>query len=304
MAVDRTLIIKGPAKITFDSASIFSLDDIRVRWITNEFEVRTTAFGRTARRVRDRRIEVDVTPAMWSDLTKLLPYATKQIGDTIFGATDKSLVITPRNGAPLTLANAAVTQLPNLTFSVDKPLLRPMRFTALCANNSNAATAANWFAFGSPASDVALTGFDGSKIYNDLYSVARNTVTYRSEAGFNVDFTLGLVPDQVDGDAVVNYRITELEAVLKFVPSAITEAAYATLLGWDTKGIGAEPAGHNAVISGTASGSPTFTIVNTLPAQGSAAYGGANRTGEIELVSTRTISTNALTALWTIGTVA
>jgi hypothetical protein len=304
MSIDRTLILKGPCKLTHNSASIFSEGDVVVSFITDYFDVNVSAFGRIGRRVQSRRIEVSLTPKMWSDLTVLFPYATSLHGSAIFGGSDLPLVITPSAGAPLTLANAAVTQMPSLVLSHGKPLLGPMRFTALCANSGDPATAANWFSFGTPATGVALTGFDGTKVYNTRYSLSWNSVTYRSEEGFAVDFSLGLAPDVVDGEGIVNYRITELDASLKFVPSAKTEAAYATLLGW-SKAPGEQPTLSNAVISGEASGSPIVTLVNAQVMQGGAMYGAdKNRLGQVELATSRTITSGALNALWTFAATA
>lgn len=304
MPIDRTLILKGPAKITFDSAAIFSEADIVVNWITDYFDVPTSAFGNVGRRVGARRIEVDLIPKMWSDLTKILPYASKQIGATIYDGTDKPLVITPSNGAPLTVTNVAITQQPNLTFSVNKPLLRPMRFTGLCANNSDPAVEANWYSFGTPATNVALTGFDLTKVLNTRYSLGWNSATYQSEQGFNLDFNLGLVPDVVDGEGIVNYRITELDASLKFVPTGKTEANFASLLGWGVA-LGAQPTLSNAVVTGVGTGNPVFTLVNAQVMQGSTAYGAAaNRFGEVELMSVRKVTSGALDALWTVAAAA
>lgn len=299
MAIDRTLILKGPCKLTHNSATIFSEGDVLVAFVTDYFDVMVAAFGRIGRRVKSRRIEVSLVPKMWSDLTVLFPYATALHGSGIFGASDLPLVITPSAGAPLTLANAAVTQMPSLVCAHDKPLLGAMKFTALCANSGDPATAANWFSFGTPATGVALATFDPTKVYNTRYSLSWNSVTYRSEEGFAVDFNLGLAPDVVDGEGVVNYRITELDAALKFVPSAKTEAQYATLLGWAIAP-GGQPTQSNAVISGEASGSPVVTLVNAQVMQGGAMYAAdKNRLGQVELATSRTITSGALNALWT-----
>lgn len=304
MSIDRTLILKGPAKIAFDSASIFTQEDITVQFITDYFDVPTSAFGVISRRVQSRRIEVSLVPSMWNDLTKLFPYATSNMGDPIFGATDKPLVITPTNGAPLTLANAAITSLPGITLSHGKPILRGMTFTALCANSADPATAANWFAFGTVATGVLLTGLDTTKILNTRYSLTRNSVTYRSEEGFNIDFSLGLAPTVVDGEGIVNYTITSLSGSLKFQPTAKTEANYATLLGWDTIAPGQGPATHNAVITGEGSGAPIITLANTQVLQGGAVYAPEkNRLAEVELATVRTKTLGALDALWTFAAV-
>lgn len=304
MSIDRTLILKGPAKLTHNSATIFSEGDIAVDFITDYFDINVSAFGRVGRRVQSRRIEVTLTPKMWTDLTKLFPYATSQIGTAIFGGTDLPIVITPSAGAPLTLANAAVTQLPGITLSHGKPVLRPMKFTALCANSGDPATAANWFSFGTPATGVALTGFDLTKVYNARYSCAWNSVTYQSEEGYAIDFNLGLAPDVVDGEGIVNYRITELDATLKFMPTGKTEAAYATLLGWN-KAPGAAPTLSDAVITGDTTGAPIVTLANAQVSEGGTRYGAAiNRHGEVTLQSVRSITSGALTALWTFSAAA
>jgi hypothetical protein len=299
MSIDRTLILKGPCKLTHNAATFFSQGDVQVDFITDTFAVETSAFGPLDTRVQARRIEVTLSPSMWNDLTKLFPYASALIGSTIFGATDLPLVITPSHGAPLTLPNAAVSQLPSITLSHGKPLLGALKFTALCANNADPATQANWFAFGTPASGVALTGFDLTKVYNSRYSLAFNAVTYASEEGFNLDFALGLAPDVVDGEGIVNYRVTSLDASLKFVPTGNTEAAFATLLQW-TKAPGAAPTAYGAVISGETTGAPIVTLASMqVKGNASARYGASvGRFGEIELVSKRTLTAGALNPLW------
>ncbi len=304
MSIDRTLILKGPCKAVFDSATIFFNGDLTVTFITDYFDVQASAFGRVDRRVQARRIEVTGAPTMWSDLSKLFPYATALIGSAIFGATDKTLVITPAYGAPLTLANVAVTRMAPITLAHGKPMLGDMTFTGLCANSGDPATAANWFSFGSSASAVALTGFDLSKVFNSRYSLVRNTVTYRSEEGFNLDFNVGLAPEVVDGEGIVNYRVTEVEAAIRFAPTGNTEAVWATLMGWAVAP-GASPAVYDAVLAGDVTGSPSITIDDTMVVQGGTRYGAAvNRFGEVELVSRRSITSGALNALWTISTVA
>lgn len=304
MPIDRTLILKGPAKLVHDSATIFSEADIVVNFITDYFDVATSAFGSLGRRVQSRRIEVQLVPKMWGDLTKLFPYASAAIGSTVFGATDKPLVITPANGAPLTLANVAVTAMPSVVLSHGKAILGSMTFTALCANSGDPATQANWFSYGTAASGVALTGFDLTKVPNTRYSLEWNSVTYQSEQGYNLDFNLGLDPDVVDGEGIVNYRITALDASLKFVPTGKTEANLATLLGW-TVAPGGQPTLSNAVVTAAGTGNPIVTLVNAQVMQGSAAYGAAtNRLGEIELMSVRKVTSGAIDALWTFAAVA
>src|SRR4051812_38293438 len=103
MSIDRTTLLRGPGKAVWNTTTLFSEVTILAQLITEYFDVPTSAFGRLGRRVKSKRIEVTLTPKMWTDLTIIFPYATANIGDQIFGATDLPLVITPRNGAPLTI---------------------------------------------------------------------------------------------------------------------------------------------------------------------------------------------------------
>ena len=299
--IDRTLILKSPGAVTYNGATILSQGDITVELITEYFEVGSSPFGAVSRRVQDRRVEISLTPLMWNDLAKLFPYATKNIGDTIYGGTDLPLVITPRNGAPLTVANVAVTALPSIKLSATQSIMGSMKFTGLCANAADPATVANFFSFGVAASAVALTGLDLSKIPNALYTLALNAVNYRSSDGFSIDFDLGLDADKPDGDPTVNMRVTKLDARMRFTPVGLTEAQYATLLSLGMAfGIGAAPTGYAAAI--TSSAGPSVSLGNTILTTGRVGYGATlDRTGEIELQSVRTVTAGNLAALWTIS---
>lgn len=303
MALDRTTILKSPGKLVHDSATYFSEGDI-VAEIMEEFApVETDVFGPAAQLVDDRMIRVQLTPKEWSNLAKMLPYATKNIGDTIFGGTDKALVITPRNGAPLTVANAMPTRLPSIFLGGVRPILGPMEFTGLVANNSDPATVANYLGFGTPASAVALTGFDSANIPNGLYSAVWNGTTIRSETGFQIDFELNLQPDKPDGEPTLNYRIVSLEATVRFTPVGMTEANYLTLLTL-AKGIGGRKTLSDIVITGGAVGMPVVTIDNCFISSARAGYGRtAARTGEVVLRTVRSESSGNLAALWTFGVV-
>lgn len=301
---DRVNILKGPAKVVYDSATIIFGEDFAVDMITEYFEVSSSTSGRRSRRVKDRRVEITGVPLMWDSLSVLFPYATKQIMDTIYGATDKAAVITPRNGAPLTIANVMPTRLPGITLHPSKSILRAGTWTGLVANASDPSLQASFFSFsGTVGTNVDQTGLDLSKVPNAFYTASFNSVTYRPVDGFDIDFNLGLEPD-FDNGLTMNMRVSELEAACKFTPGAHTEAALATLLGWGGKQPGDEAAHFALTISGDAPGKPTVALANMMVEGGGVRYGRAPRNGEITLASVRQESSGALTALWTFGTVA
>lgn len=305
MSIDRTTLLRGPGVITYDSASIHSTDDILVTLVEEYSDKITSGFARTGRALKNRYLEVKATPAMWTDLAKIFPYASAQIGDTVYGATDKPLVITPRNGAQLTLTNAAITALPSLKLASGQPTFKgAITWTCLVANATSASVMDNFYVLGAAASNVLLTGFTAANVKASRYTGTRNSVTLRSDQGFDIDFSLSLEWDQPDGEPYTQARISALNVSAKCRPVGLTEAAYAALLP-TTTGIGDEPTGYDLTIAGAATGAPSVVVKNTIIDAGAGyTYGGAARLGELTFDGIRTITTNALVAAWTIGSVA
>lgn len=296
----RASLLKGPAYVSYDSGSFHAFGQIDVQLVTEFFDAAPQGFGVTQRRLQDRRVEVTFAPAMWNNLSVLFPYASKQIGDTLFPATDKALVITPRNGAPLTIPNAAITGLPNLRLSAVNSLIGNVTFTGLCADGADPATLSNFFTFGSAASNVAQSGLDLTKIANAKYTLARNSVDYLAADGFSLDWDLQTEADRPDGDTTINYRLTGLGATLRFTPSGMTEANYGALL--EGLAVGAAATGYDGTITGGSAPAVSVALDNLIVETANLNYGpAANRTGEVVMRAVRTVTSGALNALWTIS---
>lgn len=301
--VDRTSLIKGPAYITYDGATIKMASDFSADLIEEKFPVNSLSHGRVGSRVKDRRIEIKGTPLEWTDLTKLFPYASTQPWDRIFGGTDKPLVITPATGAPLTIANAAVTKMPGITLHPSKSMLRDMMWTGLIANASDPSLAASWFSFGTVATGVAQPAPTLANMPNAFYSAAFNSLTLKTDDGIDLDFNLGLESDTQEG-LTIGMRMASLEATAKLRPINLTEAQYATLMGWNTYEPGDQGYSGNLVITGHKTGKPTITLATMQVDSGVLNYGRSMRTGDVGFASLRVVSSGVLTALWTFGTVA
>lgn len=301
---DRSTLLKGPAFATHNSASLHFADDLVVDYVEEKVEKKSSSFGIVGRSWKNRYVEITGTPIMWDNLSVLFPYATKNVGDTLFGATDLPMVITPRNGAPLTVVNVMPMPDFSLSFHAGKDLIRPMKWRGLVANASDPKLEASYFTRGTAASGVALTGMDLTKLPRSLYTAVMNSVTYRATEGFDLDVTAAIEPDH-ENDLHLNYRFTEApQALLKFTPHSLTEANYATLMGWDNIPQGGERASYNFVITGGSTGMPICTLAKMQPAASRNAFGQASRTGEITLESIRQISSGNLSALWAFTAVA
>jgi hypothetical protein len=303
MGLDRAALIQGPAKIGWDSATFFSEGNITVEYEVTRNDRPVSGFGVVARPMADKMFRVRATLTQWDNLAKLFPYASTPIGTNVFGTADKPLVITPIDGAPLTLANAAITQMPNLSLGVSGSPLGEVVWTGLIANEAEADALASYLSSGTVASGVGLSGLDTTKILNDAYSAVYNSVTYLSEIPFAVNWALDLQPRTVEGLGTVAMIFAGLSATATFRPVGMTEAAYLALMGLGT-GLGREPTRYPLTIAGKNAGSPTVTLNACAVEPGSTIYGASdNRHGDLNFTTVRTQTAGALDALFTVGAV-
>ena len=303
--MDRTTINIGPGMVTWDGISIHVEDDIKMMISPKMFDVMTAGHGKVDSRREDLQIEVSLTPKMWTELAKLFPYATTEVGASIYGATDKPLVITPRTGGAnsgWTLTNAAITKLPSVTLSRNKAILGDMTFTGILANSGDPADISDYLA---TSASAALTGFDLAKIPNGLYTAAWGTVItgVHSEDGFVIDFDLSLEDTVVDGLGTIDKRLAGLGATCKVVPVGPNAQDVLDVHGLTTA-IGQAPPKNSLVITGGVTGMPIVTLANCIAQTSSGQTGTkAKRLGEMEFSTLRTATSGVINALWTFAEV-
>ena len=310
MNVKRDKILSGPGSIGWNSINLLSQEDINVDFISEFEAIKSSAFGPIRHQFKDGRVEVSLSPLNFTSLATLYPYATKMFMDRIYGTTDLPLVVTPRNGAPVTVVNAQITKLPGIKYAAKGSMLKAMMFTGLLAYNTDPATLANWYTVGSVGSNATLAGYDLTKIFNSRYSLVWNGLTILADdAGFDVEFDLKL--DHIKGDVTptIDMAFVELVCRIKFTPITVTnatpttgEAQYIGSLPFGTQ-IGADPTYSSAVISGDTSGDQTFTLANAYVSKGQLRYGKNLRQGPVTIEQTRTVTSNLLVAPYTFGTV-
>jgi hypothetical protein len=304
MPIERTGLIRGPGFISYAAQSIFAAGDIVANLVEEWSDAVTAGYGRIGRRLKNRMVEVTAQPLLFASLTTLYPYAAFEPGDPLFGMASGPLVIAPRNGRPLTLVNAAVTKLAPLKLTARPPLIAgPTVWTGLVAAAADPGQLASYFTQGSVGSNATLTGFVAANAIGRRFSAVRDGVALLADdAGFAIDFPMSLEPDQPDGMPVIGMRLKALDATVKFTPVGMLESAYLALMN-NSVGIGDSPTAYDLAISGAFSGDPTVTIANTRLQPGGWAYGGQLRNARLTFESIRAVASNALTALWTFGTV-
>jgi hypothetical protein len=93
MSIARATIIRGPAIVKWNGATIFSKDDIEANTEIQTFDVPSSIHGKADERISFRVSKVRITPVGEYESTAILwPYAAFVPGQSIFGA-DKPLTI-------------------------------------------------------------------------------------------------------------------------------------------------------------------------------------------------------------------
>jgi len=300
---DRTTLLEGPAYATHNSASLHFGADLKVEFVETKVDRESASFGVVGKSWQNRYVEITGTPIMWDNLAVLFPYATKNVGDVLFGATDLPMVITPRNGRPLTIVNVMPMPDFSLNAHAGKDLIGPMKWRGLVANASDPSLEASYYTRGAIGTNVAQTGLDLTKLPRTLYTFSYNTVTYRAKDGFTVDVSAEIGEDDENG-LHLNYRFKKApQATLKFTPISLLEADYATLMGWDGIKQGGDRASYNGILTGGSTGMPIVTLSKLQPASAGVLFGKGPRAGEIMFESIRQVTSGNLTALWAFSTV-
>lgn len=305
MSLDRATIERGPALITFDSATFYSKGDIAVTPVINTLEIQTSRFGKVDERHRTRMVTVEFELAgEWESLAVLFPYASTNIGASVFGATDKPLVINTVGGKKLTLPAAAVTRMPSIMASVSKTLLGRVQFTGILANDTEPDDAGSYFVAANEAYP-GDAGFSAAAIKTLAYASAWGASpfdAFHTEEGWQIDFDLKLKEDTADGLGVIDMMFDSLAVSARAVPVGPTQAQLLAKLQMEEK-LGASIATTDHLnISATG---VYIRLYNAALKAGAFAHGSQVKTNrEFTWIATRSITAGAPDPLFYVGTAA
>jgi hypothetical protein len=300
---DRTTIVRGPAKITYDSAIFYSKGGVTLRMVNTTFDKETDAYGVVGKAKTDFQVIVEFEPVgEIEELAKLYPYGSTAIGAAIYGATDKALTITAAD-ATYTINNAAITQLPSLRLTANNTAFGPVQFTGLLDIGGDPANLSDYYAVAGGAS--IGTGFDPSKLITAPYTATLGFGTplaFMSEAGFEVAFDLSLAPVVVDGIGTVSMTLQNLGATVTCIPTGVAENSFDA--GFNSLSGGEDLANLTLDISTATVGGLNldFLAVNIIDLEKRFSPAD-NRLGTLTLAARRTFSTGTPGALFTVAAV-
>jgi len=300
-AFDRTTIVRGPCKITYDGATFYSKGGVTLTVNQSSFDKQSDAYGLIGRGKTDLSVVVEFEPVgEIESLTVLFPYGATTIGAGIYGATDKPLVIVATD-ATYRIDNAAITQMPSIRCTATNTAFGSVQFTGLSAISTDAGDVQSYFSI--EAGGSIGTSFNPLLVIAGPYTGKwEDDLPFFSEAGFDVSFDLSLTPIIVDGIGTVDMALANVGVSASFIPVGISPNEWDQWLG---NPIGAE------LLTGTPFQIVTESIgglnLNLASAQiidvQRRFSPTENRAGTVNLVAKRTFTSGAPNALFTVAAV-
>lgn len=237
MSVDRAnLLGAGAPKVTFNSATFWTRDDVMPRIAHSLTEQRASMYGRVTQTRGPRLIEVTIPLfSLWENLSTLFPSTVVDptIGSRVFGSTDLPLVLHAKNQDRLTIHNARITGLSNLKLAANQPIFSAaVKFTGLLKNNANPADAAAYYTYDTAAyaeGAFALTNFKATA-WSGAWGSVTGFTSMNTQDGWDISWDLNMEPDLVDGLGVVDMFLTHFAAKASCIPVGPTIAQLETNL--------------------------------------------------------------------------
>lgn len=328
MGLTRSLIVKGPAKIVYDSITYFTPDDISLNIDDGFVDVNSSMFGPHADRlVVNPKVTAQFTPhaivgtgpaevTRAAAMAALIPaiftngfYGTQYIGS----GSEKELKIWSTNGELITISNAVITSPPSLMFSADKPIFGSCTITGICKTTSsdiNLGAANSLLDVAASQADPGLA-FLGVPSYlqrrykGNLGSQTGFTEIW-PEGGWQVQFSPQWRERQIQG-LTVDFELVGMEIIVSCVPTGPTMSQLINLLGvggdngasWaQGKLQSGQQSTHDLVITDPSDSSSPFTLKKPVIRNPNFRFGHESlRNGEIQFVSTLRLSSGSAVAL-------
>ena len=288
MATTRQSIVRGPGTVTFNGVKLFDASGITAEVDSTTKEIPSSIAGTLDTIKTDQVGKISLTPignVSAEILATLFPSWIQKpvIGQSVFGSTDKPLVVSSMAGTKVTFNAAALTKCPDLMLSPVVTAFGGVEFTALLANGKLPDEAGAFYAVtsaayadGEPPRDN-LSGFHYQGTFGAL------TIP-DTEAGWTVTVEQNLNPVMTDSQGTIDYTLGGVTVRARCVPLGLSESQILAALPV-AKGRGASVATTDDLVISSAGGL-TVTLKNAALVTGPIQWGTTQlRAGEIGFVA-------------------
>lgn len=250
--MDRNLILKGPAVVIRGEDTYFTQGDITVRALKETYSIPSNISGSAGERITSKSFTVAFTPqGVLDTAAKYFPWISiANLGASIFGAADTTLVIHTLAGRKLTFAASGNLGVRRLHLGTDATALGEISFLCLGKLDTPDTTAYSRVKVEEAAYASGL--YDRSKIktpgYRATLTVGETDTELEGLEGFDIDIAPEFDPDSVNAYGLVGQTFAGVTAQALFKPCNLTESAVLALLAFD--GADAQQIGDDLAIDG------------------------------------------------------
>lgn len=309
--ISRTQILKGPCQITWGSgaAPMYSKGDVIITMRTTLLGIETSGFGQIDQRAIDVDYKIRFVPSGdWvSHAERLMAPLALKVGESIFGATDTTMVIKPflAGQAVLTFKNVGISRPPTLRLTAGETIIGECEFTALRSDATTWETADSIVAVGAySAPDHATFNVDAHNVqpWNAAWG-ASPWDSFQTENGWTITPTLELSEQRIDNAGLVDLTVRAQSVTAQAVPvdTGLNEAAVLAKLGHagvgKVRGQSLAAVGADLVLTAN-DGGYTVTLDKAALVDAQLGWGGeAKRIGQCTWRATRTFTTGVANPL-------
>jgi hypothetical protein len=263
--MDRTTLVTGPAKCTFNGATFFSKTDIEPRFDQTTLNIEDSAHGITDQRVIEAMPEVSLTPdGRWSPalIAALWPHANARLGASILTSSDLPLVMSGSDGEIHTIPAAGVFKMPNILLSATKTLVGSATFRGCRTKGSIWSTNNSLYVVTGSGGTIDDATYDPLDIpvqgYVANWGAVAGFTAMDTVDGWTIEFDMQVEPIGTDSIGALDYRFKSLSVMARGIPTTptSTQSLAAALI----QGTGAR---RGRSLSQDGSGNPRSDLVIT-----------------------------------------
>ena len=298
---DRTTILRGPCKVTYDTQTFYSKAGVVLTTTNSTFDKETDAYGIVSKSKTDLTIVIEFEPVGEIEaLAVLFPHGNTAMGASIYGNTDKNLVIVSAEKT-YTILNAQITQMPTISCSATKTAFGSVQFTGLLKKDGDPQNIEDYYTTAGGAS--IGSGFSPQLIYTAPYTATLGAMTpFFSQDGFEISFDLSLNPVVVDGIGTVDMSMGNLGCNISCIPTGPTQLDFETF--FDNLSAGEDLATSVLEIKTTTVGGLNFDCAAVQVTELQRNFSAADSVlGTLTMSAKRTFSSGAPVTLFQVGAV-
>lgn len=257
------------------------------------FDVESSAFGKSSRRVKHRLCKISITP-FGKYATGLWPFGGYALGQRVantMGYPDVLIQPLDTTQKQWRFYGGMIGKPPPLILSSTKTIAGAMEIWCLGKQGVLPSVADSLLK--REANTFADTSFSFADAVTQAYSGAWNGLTIDTKDGWTVDLKPTLAPFESDTYGIVDYTMDDLEATARCVPRTLSEDdLMASAPSPDVAIGGSVDTGHDLVITGTG---VTVSLYNALLEHFKTAWDlKADRIESLEFVTRKKLTAGAL----------